>query len=140
VNDDERWDLWAGAVIDCEIDGDRRRLSGADAGTPPATPLFVLTAYNPGGEARDRDRNEADQRRLERELIAIGVSFWPADGQSVDGSWSEPGVAVGGLDRAEACELGRRYGQLAVYELDEHDVHVVRCADSKVVRTRARRR
>ena len=56
----------------------------------------------------------------------MGVAFWPAIGRSRDGSWSEPGVAVAGLDRDAACELGQRYRQLAVYELTEHEVRVVR--------------
>ena len=59
---DELWDVYADAVIDCEIDGRRRWLSGADAGALPATPLFVLTAHNPGGEVRDREHNEARRR------------------------------------------------------------------------------
>ena len=136
----ELWDLYADAVIDCGIDGAPRSLSGADAGALPAIPLFVLTAYNPGGEVRDRERNEADQSRLEHELTAIGMTFWPANGQSADASWSEPGVAVAGIDRAHACDLGSRYGQLAIYELTADEVHVVCCIDREIVRTRARRR
>ncbi len=71
---------------------------------------------------------------------AAGVSFWSALGGSRDGSWSEPGVAVAGFDRARACELGERYGQLAVFELTADEVHVVTCADAQIVRTAARRK
>ena len=134
--DDDLWDIWAGAVIDCEIDGRRRALRAPAAPPLPAdAPIFVLTAHNPGGVERDAASNDAAEAVLEAELAAIGVTFWPATGRARDASWSEPGVAVAGLDRAGACALAGRYGQLAVFELDEDDVHVVRCDDAAVVRT-----
>jgi Protein of unknown function (DUF3293) len=136
---DDHWDLYAEAVIDCEIDGVARSLRGPDAeGLPAAAPIFVLTAYNPDGVERDDARNVADERALERDLAAGGVTYWPAIGRSRDASWAEPGVAVAGIDREQACALGGRYGQLAVFELTADDVRVVRCADEEVVRTRER--
>ncbi len=75
---------------------------------------------------------------LEAELTADGRTWWPADGQSPDESWSEPGVAVGGLDRDAACGMGERYGQLAVYELTADVVRVVRCVDRAVMVERPR--
>jgi hypothetical protein len=138
---DDDWDLYADAVIDCEIDGRTHALRGPDAGPLPGrvATVFVLTAYNPGGVARDVARDEADERALERDLVAGGVTNWAASGRSRDASWSEPGVAVAGIDRAGGCALGRRYGQLAVFELTADEVRVVRCADEQVVRTRERR-
>ena len=47
---------------------------------------------------------------------------------------------MAGLDRAAACALGRRYGQLAVFELTADEVRVVRCADGSSCRTRRTRR
>ena len=139
AGDEAMWDLYAGARIDCTIDGRARRLRGPDAEPLPApAPIFVLTAYNPGGVERDRALNDAAEEELESRLASAGTTFWPARGRSPDASWSEPGVAVAGFDRAQACELGRRYGQLAVYELTEHEVHVVQCFDGAVVRTRVR--
>ena len=101
-------------------------------------PLFVLTAWNPGGVDRDRETNDEAERVLEAELTGAGRAWWPADGRSPDDSWSEPGVAVAGLDRAAACALGERYGQLAVYELTGDLVRVVRCVDRAVYRERPR--
>jgi hypothetical protein len=138
---DAEWDLYLGAVIDCEIDGRTVRLRGPDAEPLPAgAPIFVLTAYNPGGVDRDDARNEAAERALEGDLTSQGLVFWSALGRSPDDSWSEPGVALAGIDRARACELGDRYGQLAVYELTTDDVHVVRCDNAEIVRTAARRK
>jgi hypothetical protein len=99
----------------------------------------VLTAHNPNGTERAPALNQADQVKFERDLAALGLTFWPATGRSRDGSWSEPGFAVAGLDRAQACDLGSRYGQLAIYELTAGDVYVVRCADGETIRTRKRR-
>lgn len=133
---DEHWDLYAEALIDCDADGERVCLRGPNAAPLPAgAPLFVLTAYNPQGIERDAARNVAAERELERDLVSSGLTFWPATGRSPDASWSEPGVAVAGLDRTAACAIGARYGQLAVFELGEREVHVVECAGGEVVRT-----
>jgi hypothetical protein len=141
TDDDAKWDLYVDAVIECEIDGRTCSLRGPEAEPLPAdAPIFVLTAYNPGGEDRDESLNQAAERDLERELTTDHVTFWPALGHSRDASWSEPGVALAGFDRAQACELGARLGQLAVYELTAEAVLVVRCVDAAVVRTAARRK
>ena len=138
--DDAFWDLYIEAIIEIDVDGRTRCLRGPDAEPLPATPpIFVFTAYNPGGEDRDDAVNEASERALERELSSEGVTFWSALGRSPDGSWSEPGVAVSGGDRTRACAYGGRYGQLAIYELTDDQVHVVRCADAEIVRSAARR-
>ena len=137
--DDHLWDLWADALIDCEVDGVSRCIRGPDAEALPGTaPIFTVTAYDPNGVERDEAANAAAEQELEQELSQIGVQFWHATGRSPDGSWSEPGVAITGLDRADACDLGRRYGQLGVFELTDTEVHVVRCSDGAIVRTRPR--
>jgi hypothetical protein len=137
--DDHLWDLWADALIDCEVDGQVRCVRGPNAHVlPAAAPIFTVTAYNPGGDERDAALNAEGERALEQELVASGMVFWPATGHSADGTWSEPGVAVAGIDRSEACAIGRRYGQLGVFELTDTEVHVVRCNDEAIVRTRAR--
>jgi hypothetical protein len=138
--DDALWDMYLEAIIECEVDGHTQCLRGPSAELLPATaPIFVLTAYNPGGVDRGEAENEADERVLEQELAAIGATFWPALGRSPDGSWSEPGVALANFDRARACTLGDRYGQLAVYELSDEEVLVVCCRQSEVVRRASRR-
>jgi len=139
AGDEHLWDLWAEALIDCEIDGETRCVRGPNAeALPGPAPIFAVTAYNPDGVERDAAINAAAERELEAELTQIGATVWPATGRSPDGSWSEPGVAITGLDRADACDLGRRYGQLGVFELTETEVHVVRCEDEAIVRTRPR--
>src|SRR5690348_14167237 len=136
MSNDALWDTYAGAHNSCDTAGGRCRLRGPEVDLLPADPLFVLTAWNPGGVDRDRAANDEAERELESELASADASFWPALGRSPDDSWSEPGVAVAGLDRYAACALGERYGQLAVYELTGDVVRVVRCVDRAVVRER----
>ena len=139
ADDEHLWDLWAEAYIDCEVDGALRCIRGLGAAALPAeAPIFTVTAYNPNGVERDAALNEADERALEVELRVAGHRFWPATGHSADRTWREPGVAIAGIDRADACALGARYGQLGVFELTDTEVHVVRCADAHVMRTRPR--
>ena len=141
MTDDALWDMYLGAIIECEVEGRTRCLRGPNAEPLPAgAPVFVLTAYNPAGVDRAEAENEEAERSLEQELSAAGVTYWPALGHSPDGSWSEPGVTVAELDRAGACALGGRYGQLAVYELTDEQVHVVRCDDAEIVRSAARKK
>ena len=139
--DDAFWDLYIDAIIEIVFDGRTQCVRGPNAEALPGDPpIFVMTAYNPGGEDRDDATNEPSERALEHELSSEDVTFWPAYGRSRDASWSEPGVAVVDFDRTRACAYGRRYGQLAIYELTAEQVHVVRCDDAEVVRTAGRRK
>jgi hypothetical protein len=136
---DELWELYVGAVIDLEVDGRAVCICGPGAGDlPAAAPVFVLTAYNPGGVERAEALNVEAEGRLEAEIASGGVTWWPAVGRSPDASWSEPGVAVAGWDRRDACRVGAAYGQVGVFELTGGQVRVVRCADEAVMRTAAR--
>jgi len=137
---DDLLDVYLEAIIECEVDGRTWWVRGPSAEPLPAgAPIFVLTAYNPGGVERADAENQAAEHSLERELSAAGTMYWPALGRSHDGSWSEPGIAVAKFDRAGACALGNRYGQLAVYELTDEEVLVVRCNDARIVRAGARK-
>src|SRR5258708_34787800 len=103
--------MYLGAIIECAIDGRTQCLRGPNAELlPPGVPIFVLTAYNPGGADRDQAENEASERSLERELTSAGATYLPALGRPRDGSWSEPGVPVARFDRAAARAHGDRYG------------------------------
>jgi hypothetical protein len=138
---DDLWDMYLEAIIECEVEGRTRCLRGPNAEPLPTdAPIFVLTAYNPGGVGRREAENQAAERLLEGELSRVSATYWPALGHSRDGSWSEPGVAVAQVDRAGACAVGDRYGQLAVYELTDEEVLVVRCDDARIVRSGARKK
>lgn len=82
-----------------------------------AIPIHVVTAWNPGSRPLDRAENAARNAALEAELRGLGVTWHPAHGCSPDGSWCEDSVALSGWRREDACALGRRHGQAAVFEL-----------------------
>jgi hypothetical protein len=139
ADEDHLWDLWADALIEWELDSGVEYIRGPGAVVlRVGVPIFVITAYNPGGIPRDDAVNEAAQRELEVTVQRMGLLCDRATGRSPDGSWSEPGAAVFPISRDQACELGRRYGQLGVFELTETEMHVVRCRDGAIVRTRPR--
>jgi hypothetical protein len=49
----------------------------------------------------------------------------PALGRAPDGTWAEPGFAVGGLNEDAAAGLGATWDQLAVYWITLDEVAVV---------------
>lgn len=68
---------------------------------------------------RDIDQlAEADQSEIQ---------WWPALGTSPDGIHAELSVAVSGLDRSDAVDLGRRFDQLAIFELTAETQGLGRC-------------
>lgn len=75
----------------------------------------ILTAHNPGSLPRDEETNNAQQARLECDLLEAG--FEPYVGENIaDGEdWPvEETCFVPGLPEALARELARRYGQNAL--------------------------
>lgn len=74
-----------------------------------------LSAWNPFGVEKSRTENDARQALLAGELRDSGLRAIAGFGSDPAGCWSgEASVLVLGLDRAQACELGRRYQQNAI--------------------------
>ena len=81
--------------------------------------LHVITAHNPNGEPMTEQENVRRHCRLIDELRCWpGIRTADAEGRSRDGRHSERSVAVWGLSQSQACEVGRRHGQLAIFEAD----------------------
>ena len=97
----------------------------AAAIAPLVTPLTLVTAWNPRGRAAGRAANRTANRALRRSIEARGWAWRPALGSARDGSWAEPGFAVGGLDEVEAARLAAEWDQLAAYLIDEQEVAVL---------------
>lgn len=102
----------------------------AAAIAPLRTPLTLVTGWNPQGRAHHRGPNRQANRALRAELEGRGVDWRPALGRARDGSWAEPGFAVGGLAEDDAATLGAAWDQLAVYVIDAWEVAVVACDGS----------
>jgi hypothetical protein len=102
-------------------------------------PITLVTGWNPGGRDVEAERNRAANKALRRALETRGLPWRPALGRATDGSWAEPGFAVGGLDEEAAAALGREWGQLAVYMIKPAEV-VVLASDRSFRRARPRGR
>ena len=120
----------------------RRPLAGLNAvGTLPwSGPAHVLTAWNPSSIVRPESSNRAANKELDALLRQRGLAPEWVIGRSDDRTWSEESLLIQGLGTEEAVELGRRFGQLAVFELEADELRVVRTSDGEVVGRTARRR
>ena len=132
------WPQYAQAVVELVLDGTHLVLTpltggaGAERASGPASalaawqpPIWVLTAGDPYPLALTEAENAERARLLCAELDAAGITHDPALGSAPDGSTSEVSRALRGIDRAQACAIAARHGQLAVYEIDD----LLRCVD-----------
>ena len=94
-------------------------------------PVYVITGWNPGVVCSVETNNVANGE-LEAVLRASGHPVYSAEGCAIDGSWAEESYAVEGLAREEAIAIGRRFGQLAIFEVTAAGVDVIGCTDTSV--------
>jgi hypothetical protein len=71
--------------------------------------------------------NARRQLDLRNELTRRGAWVGEAVGVAPDLSYGELSVAVGGLTREEAVDIGRRFRQVAIFEVDYQAVKVIGC-------------
>ena len=122
----KRWQTWMAyrrCMIEVRPPGAapvRFRIEGPKGPPPifPASTFAVITAWNPGGEARGNPQlNRRANERLAAHLSARMVEKWPAI--NAPGSrFAEESFAVLGLDRDEAWRLGEAFQQIAIYYVD----------------------
>ena len=98
-----------------------------------AAPLVVVTAWNPDSMRVADDINAARHRLLALELATSGRTWWPATGRDLADGHFEEGAAVPCLDEDEACALGSRHGQAAVYVWTPGAWEVLACDRSRRV-------
>ena len=74
-----------------------------------------ITAYNPASAPLSATDNDARQERLEQVVRAGGYRCFSGSGAGAKDDWPpERSVLILGIRRAEAVELGRRFGQNAI--------------------------
>jgi orotate phosphoribosyltransferase len=91
------------------------------------SPVFVLTAWDPGDERYDVGTNRVRQATLDAELRRRAAHTWAARGADPESGYRDEGVAVVGLDERAALDLGARYGQDAVFAWTPGDWAIVSC-------------
>ena len=99
-------------------------------GTPPVTgwpsDFHIITAFNPKKILPEAENHAADARlltQLEQEQIAhFRISGCSADLAHQEASW-----AIVGISSVRAIEIGRQYGQNAIFEVLNGEAFVVSC-------------
>ncbi|MDA0725135.1 MAG: DUF3293 domain-containing protein [Verrucomicrobia bacterium] len=92
--------------------------------------FVIVTACNPLGAIVDAKRNESLDRELSAILKGKGLAHCRMTGGSPDGSHREPGYLVE-CDAQVGLELGRKFEQVAIYEVVDGELYLVDCQDGK---------
>lgn len=103
----------------------------ADAASQP---ISIITAHNPGGQPFLTSENRAFQSRLLKRLAQEGVTYWPAALGDQHWSHMEESVAIAGIDPTRACEIGREFGQDAIFVWGPNDWRIMSCTDGTTLR------
>ena len=91
-----------------------------------AAPAWLITAYNPGGEAAAEADNRARHYVLDTLLDRHGFDRLAAVNRDTGGDWpNEPGWLVAGMEEGMARNLARRFGQVAIVAVDRQRVDLV---------------
>lgn len=127
---DELWTTWLEAHLWIERPGgDWWHLSPRPGGDvdefPLASPVYLVTAYNPLGEELAAADNEHRQGDLLRFLDEQRIAAVRSMGVSADETWSEPGFALLDASEAEALALARSFEQAAIYAWSERRLEVI---------------
>lgn len=93
----------------------------------------VITAHNPASVPLTDEVNQRRHDELVDALITAGRVVVPAAGQGLDGRWpAEERVAVRDIDTVAAVDLGRNFGQLAIFRVGPDRIVVIDCHDAAV--------
>ncbi|MEU6810512.1 DUF3293 domain-containing protein [Streptomyces sp. NPDC046831] len=120
------WERYRRTVVEIRFPDHTVRVEPRPRGTVgglfPALPeyagiaaLHVVTACDPHGRPALAEDNARAQVQLVDELDRRGLAWWPAAGGDAHGTHIEQSIAVAGLSDSAARELGRRFGQDAVF-------------------------
>ena len=94
--------------------------------------FWIITACNPYSSGDVKGDDDA-MKQLRQELSR--KKFWKnrITGISPDWKHREASFAVGGLEEDEALEIGRRYGQNAVFRVQGDRLSLIACGDGRTV-------
>ncbi len=95
--------------------------------------LAIITAYATTGESWSDEQNQAADQALEAELRATGRWMRRITGYSPTTQHREPGWAVA-MDWQEACDLGVRFLQDAIYVVHADALAVTICDHRRELR------
>jgi hypothetical protein len=102
-------------------------MSGFDFCASRGVQIHVITAWNPGDERPSSEINEARNQELRAEISARGLEALEALGSDPNSPHAEKSWAVVGMTDDTAIELGRKYGQVAVFFITRARQWVLGC-------------
>lgn len=102
-----------------------------DALSAFGSPLFVITAHNPHGLDLDVESNAQRNRELYESLSEETTLIAHCVGRAKDGDHAEASLAVAGIGFDRAKAIGRRWGQLAIFEITTHSMRVHSCTTNR---------
>ena len=124
--------VWTSVLL--EVDHPTARRTPAHVAADHAAVVHVITAWNPSSTAVDVATNQAADAALRDVLLEAELIHERCTGSNPDGSWLEEGWAVVGLRRDDALEIGRHFGQDAIYESTSDELLIVWCDSGRSVR------
>jgi hypothetical protein len=122
-----RWSRYRNTIIHAEVTpGNLCHLNGPEAivSWPFPADVHVISGWNPQGVAFDGGYINS---QIAADVIQRGASFVMCAGVSRDGSYSEPSLAIWGLTREVAREIGRKANQDAIFEIVDEEVRILSC-------------
>ena len=91
----------------------------------------IVSARNPMSEMIPERENLVRDGLLDELLRAAGIPATAAAGQSVDGSWREPGRALVNINRATALDVARRFEQRAIVWGTRKGIGILDCLSER---------
>ena len=102
-------------------------LHGFDFCASRGVQIHVITAWNPGDERPSSEVNDTQNNQLLADISAMGIEALEALGSDPNSTHAEKSWAVIGLTDKTAIELGKKYGQVAVFRITESQQSVLGC-------------
>jgi hypothetical protein len=102
-------------------------MSGFEFAATRGAIVHVITAWNPGDERPAPEINESNNELLRTDIGALGLDVFEALGSDPSSSHAEKSWAVVGMSDAIAIELGKKYGQVAVFRISPSVQSVLGC-------------
>jgi len=118
-------EIYLKTELTLEVDGTTRPLREVVGNRRRA--FHVVTAWNPGGAEATREANAAADSELLAEIQSRRLETYRAIGSDPDSHHKEDGWIVSGIKDADAVELGRRFGQIAIFRVEKGKLTVVGC-------------
>jgi len=92
---------------------------------PMNYPIYVISAANPLEEVLSPEKNKKRHSGLKSILESRKLKPEEVFGESSNGTWSEASFAVEGMSQEDACELAKKFGQRAIFELTQDEIRVI---------------